>query len=98
MATSPVLRVVMIFYLSELSCTPPEFQELQFKCGEYVIKNGEKWPSSFDPNKIADFVRSCGYQEVVNLNPAEISNRFLSNRTDEFVYPAVILLCRARAS
>ena len=47
-----------------------------------AAEQGERWKTFFDPTSFAGQLRSLGFQEVEDLGPEEVHERYLSGRTD----------------
>jgi methyltransferase (TIGR00027 family) len=47
-----------------------------------AAEQGERWKTCFDPTTFAGELRSLGFQEVEDLGPEQLHERYLSGRTD----------------
>ena len=86
---------IMFDYQADPSRTPAADQELQRKTAEFVAKRGEPWKSSFDPDRLVEFVGSCGLREIQHLPPGQLKGSRFTDNTD-FLVPAFFGLCSAR--
>ena len=82
-------------YLTELSCTPEEWQINQKMLADYVADKGEPLITGLDPDQVGPLVRECGFVEVENPQISEIEERYFSDRADNLNVPPMFRLCRA---
>lgn len=61
-----------------------------------AAEGGEPWLSLFDPDDLADQVKSIGFAEVWDFGPEEAQARYFSGRTDDLSVSSLSHLMKAR--
>ncbi len=94
--TAPGTTVVFD-YLAEAAWVPDEAQPLLARATAFVAGRGEPWLSSFVPPDLPDILKSLGYDDIDNLEPDKVGERYFAKYPD-LAYSPVIGLCRARTA
>jgi methyltransferase (TIGR00027 family) len=75
--------------------SPLERSSMEFLAGR-AAEHGERWKASFDPSALEGTLRSLGFNEVEDLGPEQLNERYFSGRTDGFRKSGVSRLICAR--
>lgn len=86
--------VILFDYMADEESTNPKWRELRTGCAAFVAKRGEPWISFFKPKELDGFVQTCGYSEVVNMEPDQISPHYLQKHS-EIVFPEIMGFAKA---
>lgn len=88
---------VVFDYLAETEWVPDEAQPLLTRAAAFVARRGEPWLSSFVPPDLPAILNGLGYDDVDNLEPHKVGERYFAQFPD-LEYSPVIGLCRARTA
>ncbi|MDE0112820.1 MAG: SAM-dependent methyltransferase [Albidovulum sp.] len=88
---------ILFDYLADPAWIPSNAKPLHERCAAFVAKRGEPWISSFNPPDVAGILSDLGFEEVDNLEPDKVSERY-SLRNSEFDYPPIMGICYARTA
>lgn len=88
---------VVFDYLADAAWVPEEAQPLLTRATAFVARRGEPWLSSFVPPDLPDILATLGYDDVENLEPHKVGERYFAQFPD-LEYSPVIGLCRARTA
>ncbi len=94
--TAPGTTVVFD-YLADAAWVPDDAQPLLASAAAFVARRGEPWLSSFVPPDLPGILNSLGYDDIDNLEPHKVGERYFAQFPD-LEYSPVIGLCRARTA
>jgi methyltransferase (TIGR00027 family) len=78
---APRTGVVFDYTLSPALLSPSERKVIEFFASR-AAGHGERWKSFFDPASVTATLLSLGFNEVQDLGPDELHDRYLAGRTD----------------
>lgn len=88
---------VVFDYLADAEWVPEEAQPLLTRATAFVARRGEPWLSSFVPPDLPGILANLGYDDIDNLEPHKVEERYFAQYPD-LKYAPVIGLCRARTA
>ncbi len=88
---------VVFDYLADAEWVPEDAQPLLTRATAFVAGRGEPWLSSFVPPDLPGILNDLGYDDIDNLEPHKVGERYFAQYPD-LDYSPVIGLCRARTA
>ena len=85
---------VLFDYLADPAWIPAGSQRLYQRCADFVARRGEPWLSSFNPTELPGILADLGYEDIENIEPDRVGERYSSQHPD-IDYPPIMGLCRA---
>jgi methyltransferase (TIGR00027 family) len=94
---APGSGVVFDYGVLPALLSPMERSRMEFLAAR-AAKHGEGWKACFDPSSLVEALRSWGFDQVEDLGPERLNERYLSGRTDGLRKSGVSRLICARIS
>jgi methyltransferase (TIGR00027 family) len=95
-AGQPAASCVVFDYALPESCIQAQHRELLREFLEFNRNRSERWQTFFAPDEMQSLLKDCGFGEIVRLDYATITGRYLAGRTDALAPSPLIELISAR--